>query len=166
MPYREPPERAVLVLRSLGAELRRARYARAFSQAALAGHGSVSQSTVSMLERGLALGLRISRYALMIAVLRRAPERPLRLRDRFDELGPSVTADPLRYSEASADPDRPGPSAAITGSRWAEQRDEPPGQLGDERGGGLGDERGGGLGDERGGGLGDERGGVLGNDLF
>ena len=90
MPYRAPPEHAVEVLRFLGEELRRARLARGFSQAALAGHATVSQSTVSMFERGLAPGLRMSRYALMIAVLRRAPERPLRRRDRFDEMGPAL----------------------------------------------------------------------------
>jgi transcriptional regulator with XRE-family HTH domain len=101
MPYREPPDRAVVVLRSLGAELRRARYARGFSQAALAGHSTVSQSTVSMLERGLAPGLRISRYALMIAVLGRAPERPLRLRDRFDDLAPPRAQE---LDEPSTDP--------------------------------------------------------------
>jgi len=95
MPYREPPEQAVEVLRSLGEELRRARFARGFSQAALAGHAMVSQSTVSMFERGLAPGLRMSRYALMIAVLLRSHHRPLRPRDRFDEMEPALAEEPL-----------------------------------------------------------------------
>jgi len=129
MPYREPPDRAVVVLRYLGAELRRARYARGFSQAALAGHAAVSQSTVSMLERGLAPGLRISRYALMIEVLRRAPERPLRLRDRFDDLAPPKAQATEEPSTDPADvPDR-GLPAAISVNRWADQR---VGELGDD----------------------------------
>jgi transcriptional regulator with XRE-family HTH domain len=129
MPYREPPDRAVAVLRSLGSELRRARYARGFSQAALAGHAAVSQSTVSMLERGLAPGLRISRYALMIAVLGRAPERPLRLRDRSDDLGPPWAEEP---EESSADPAEAagrGLPSGISVNRWA---DEPVTDRGDD----------------------------------
>jgi transcriptional regulator with XRE-family HTH domain len=129
MPYRKPPEPAVVVLRFLGEELRRARYARGFSQAALAGHATVSQSTVSMLERGLAPGLRISRYALMIAVLRRAPERPLRQRDRFDELGPPVAAEPEKPWADPADPAGRGHSAEISVNRWA---DEPVSELGND----------------------------------
>jgi transcriptional regulator with XRE-family HTH domain len=61
------------MLELLGDELRRRRYGSGFSQAALAAAAGVDQSTISRLERGLAPGLRLSRYASMLAVLRAAP---------------------------------------------------------------------------------------------
>lgn len=70
MPYRKAPRKAVRILVRLGDELRQARYAKGLSQSALAAHASVDQSTVSRFERGLAPGLRVSRYALMLAIVR------------------------------------------------------------------------------------------------
>jgi transcriptional regulator with XRE-family HTH domain len=90
MPYRPAPDAAIVVLRWLGEELRRARYARRFSQAALAHHAGVAQSTVSMIERGAAPGLRLSRYALMLDTLARAPADDFRRFDRIDDIAAVV----------------------------------------------------------------------------
>ena len=73
MPWAEPePPRDPLVQRGLGllgAAVRRARRRKGWSQRELGARTGIHQSTISRFERGDRVGLRFSRFAMLVAVL-------------------------------------------------------------------------------------------------
>jgi transcriptional regulator with XRE-family HTH domain len=71
MPYslRDQPARIEAILVHLGFEIRSARYRRTGTQTALSEQAGVSQSTWSMVENGLAEGIRLETLARIVSVL-------------------------------------------------------------------------------------------------
>jgi DNA-binding Xre family transcriptional regulator len=71
MPYslRDQPARIEAILVHLGFEIRSARYRRIGTQTALSEQAGVSQSTWSMVEHGLAEGIRLETLARIVSVL-------------------------------------------------------------------------------------------------